>query len=202
MSGGRQLGSHTGPSPPPPLFRRVGRWREQGNAAELQLLVYFEKPPASFPAWGHVVAAGLHWQDGLRAGPRPSSAAHSQPSLPSGLDPVNPHILLPVQVPWPLPGRGGGQAPRGPLGVSWSCVCNTEKAGRWSRPFQLRPRCCRLALRALRLRVGWSRLYSTHGSLLSHLGLLQKDTATRMLAQKEGRRAGGQAVAWLGALLI
>lgn len=164
-----------------------------GNASELQLLVYFEKPPASFPAWGHVVAAGSPL-----AGWAPSWTSSflccSLPALPlpSGLGPGSPHILLPAQVPRPLPGRGGGQAPRGPVGMSWSCVCNIEKVGDWSPPFQLRPCCCSLALRALRLRVGWSPLYSTHGSLLSHLGLLQRDTATRMLAlaQQEGRRAG------------
>lgn len=89
--------------------------------------------------------------------------------------------------------QGGGTAPRGPVGVSWSCVCNTEKVGDGSRPFQLRLCCCSLALRALRLRVGWSHLYSTQGSLLSHLQLLQRDTATRMLAlaRQEGRQSPG-----------
>lgn len=60
------------------------------------LLVYFEKPPVSFPAWGHVVTAGLCLQDGLREPdlrlPLPLTPS---PSLPCGLDPVNPHILVP-----------------------------------------------------------------------------------------------------------
>lgn len=47
--------------------------------ASCVLLVYFETPPVSFTAWGHVVAAGLCSQDGLRDGPCPSSALHPQP---------------------------------------------------------------------------------------------------------------------------
>lgn len=51
-----------------------GTWEMQPSCT---LLVYFENPPVSFPAWGHVVAAGLCSQDRIRTGPYPSSAPYS-----------------------------------------------------------------------------------------------------------------------------
>lgn len=67
-------------APPSPAALLAQAWPD-GGTWEMQpsctLLVYFENPPVSFPAWGHVVAVGLCSQDRLGAGPYPSSAPHS-----------------------------------------------------------------------------------------------------------------------------
>lgn len=110
------------------------------------LLVYFEKPPVSFPAWGHVVTAGLCLQDGLREPdlglPLPLTPS---PSLPCGLDPVNPRILVPspgTMAPTQQGWRSGFH--RG-FGVGdFSLVCTMEEPV--SCPTAPRSLCCRALL--------------------------------------------------------
>lgn len=87
---------HSGsPLPRLPSGPGLARWQEQGNAASCMLLVYFEKPPVSSPAWGHVVAAGLCSQDGFRAGPCPPFATHSHPFSSLWPGTCEPHFLTP-----------------------------------------------------------------------------------------------------------
>lgn len=48
-------------TPPSPASLPAQAWPD-GGSWEMQpshTLVYFERPPVSFPAWGHVVAMGL-----------------------------------------------------------------------------------------------------------------------------------------------
>lgn len=48
-------------TPPFPASLPAQAWPD-GGSWEMQpshTLVYFERPPVSFPAWGHVVAMGL-----------------------------------------------------------------------------------------------------------------------------------------------
>lgn len=86
MTGGRLLAQdcqpiHTLACPSPASL--PAQARPDGGTREMQLsctlLVYFEKPLVSFPAWGRMVAAGLCSQDGLRAGPCPSFTPCYQP---------------------------------------------------------------------------------------------------------------------------
>lgn len=58
------------------------------------LLVYFEKPPVSSAAWGHVVAAGLCSREGHQAGPCPSLAPHPQPFPSTWPEPPHPDSQL------------------------------------------------------------------------------------------------------------
>ena len=104
------------------------------------LLVYFEKPPVSSAAWGHVVAAGLsHGRDSKPDHVLPWLLAPS-PFLPRGL---SPHILTPSSGTTPSARRGKGQVPqRGLWGGGWSLVGNMEKVGSWGWPPVVRAQPC------------------------------------------------------------
>lgn len=163
------------PRTPPHLPSGPGlaRWQEQGNAVSCMLLVYFEKPPVSSPAWGHVVAAGLCSQDGFRAGPCPPFPTHSQPFSSSWPGPCEPHILAPslgATAPTRRGRRSGTQ--RGP-GVGASPVTQQH---------------CRGSQMAVVIRI-------PHTASFTNTSVSCGETQSPgMLA-----RPGGQAVPWLRA---
>lgn len=106
------------PPPPHPLASLPAQARPDGGSREMPpsctLLVYFEKPPVSSAAWGHVVAAGLsHGRDSKPDRVLPWLLATS-PFLPRGL---SPHILTPSSGTTPSAKRGKGQVPKGGFGV-------------------------------------------------------------------------------------
>ena len=109
------------PPPPHPLASLPAQDRPDGGSREMPLsctlLVYFEKPPVSSAAWGHVVAAGLsHGRDSEPDRVLPWLLAPS-PFLPRGL---SPHILTPSSGTTPSARRGKGQVPKG--GFGWGLI--------------------------------------------------------------------------------
>lgn len=130
VSGGRLPGSGlTGSrARPSPASLPAQAWPD-GGSREMQpsctLLVYFEKPPVSFPAWGHVVAAGLCSQDGLRAEPCPSLPALPRPVAWT-------HTMAPssgTTAPTRQRRRAGTQRGFGVGAGQWSVISRTWGAG-------------------------------------------------------------------------
>lgn len=133
------------PPPPHPLASLPAQAQPDGGSREMPLsctlLVYFEKPPVSSAAWGHVVAAGLsHGTDSKPDRVLPWLLAPS-PFLPCGL---SPHILTPSSGTTPSARRGKGQVPKGGFGVGLVTCWKYGESGELG----LAPRCQGSALPA------------------------------------------------------